>query len=231
MAGRHWGLILGPSSVGQPNKTGEFDESILFDWAGFEWMHPLFHELSLGTSEAMVWKFSGAELREAIARAALVGGVSQMPLHLYALRHGGASHDALALQRPLSSINKRGRWRCDASVRRYEKATLAQAEANKVPKLAQRFAKEVEASLPALLLANQEPPALAPPGARRRCGTSAASFTGPCSGPLCTATPGTSSSKSSLVPAMSHGRHGLAAGAASPWTSALTRARTSRFQG
>eukprot|EP00969_Alexandrium_andersonii_P356008 15445651-Alexandrium_andersonii.AAC.1 len=48
---------------------------------------------------------------------------------------------------PLSSIKKRGRWRADASVRRHEKATPAQKEANEVPQIAQTFAARVEQAL------------------------------------------------------------------------------------
>ena len=52
---------------------------------------------------------------------------------LYALRHGGASHDALNELRPLQAIKGRGRWANDESLRRYKKAARAQAELAKLP--------------------------------------------------------------------------------------------------
>ena len=41
--------------------------------------------------------------------------------HPYSVRHGGASSDALWRTRSLIEIQKRGRWRSEKSVRRYEK--------------------------------------------------------------------------------------------------------------
>ncbi len=51
---------------------------------------------------------------------------------LYSLRHGGASHDMLNRIRPLEEIKKRGRWRSDASLRRYTKGTRVLSELKKV---------------------------------------------------------------------------------------------------
>ena len=56
---------------------------------------------------------------------------------MYRLRHGGASHDRATSSRTLDAIKKRGRWACDASLRRYEKAVRLQ---------------EVEAQIPPVIL-------------------------------------------------------------------------------
>eukprot|EP00972_Heterocapsa_arctica_P021926 3226497-Heterocapsa_arctica.AAC.1 len=42
-------------------------------------------------------------------------------MHLYRLRHGGASHDAAYRFRGLDAIQKRGSWRSATSVARYAK--------------------------------------------------------------------------------------------------------------
>ena len=46
---------------------------------------------------------------------------SKMGLCMYMLRHSGASHDFGTKSRTLLEIKRRGRWRSDDSVRRYEK--------------------------------------------------------------------------------------------------------------
>mgnify|MGYP003334289348 CR=1 FL=1 len=46
--------------------------------------------------------------------------------HLYVLRHSGASADMRQRRRSLDEIKRRGRWRADGSLRRYEKGGRAQ---------------------------------------------------------------------------------------------------------
>ena len=57
-----------------------------------------------------------------------LAGVGHLQLVPYMLRHGGASHDALAGRRSIAAIKKRGRWRSDQSLRRYQKESLAMAQ-------------------------------------------------------------------------------------------------------
>lgn len=47
-------------------------------------------------------------------------GVSVLDAHPYAVRHAGASSDALRRRRSLAEIQARGRWRTIASVRLYQ---------------------------------------------------------------------------------------------------------------
>ena len=51
---------------------------------------------------------------------------------------------------PLAEINKRGRWVTDQSLRRYEKATAAQAVANKIPNNYFEYGRQIKQVLPAL---------------------------------------------------------------------------------
>eukprot|EP00959_Pyramimonas_sp_CCMP1952_P097948 2047047-Pyramimonas_sp.AAC.1 len=93
--------------------------------------------------------------------AALVSGAHVLHPQLYSLRHGGASFDAISQRRALSEIKKRGRWRTDGSVRRYEKAALALREATKLSPATISFARTAEEGL-ASFMQGLCPPALPP---------------------------------------------------------------------
>ena len=127
-----WGLILGPLESGKPNKTGEFDESALIDWEELDCIGPFMRNLQLRPPGSFVWNFTQAQFHASLVEASLLGGTDILHPEPYALRHGGASHDALSKRRGLSSVKKRGRWRDDRSVRRYEKATVPLHELNKL---------------------------------------------------------------------------------------------------
>ena len=49
----------------------------------------------------------------------------------YQARHSGPSIDLVLRRRDLTTAKKRGRWRTDCSVRRYEKAGCLQKEADR----------------------------------------------------------------------------------------------------
>lgn len=62
------------------------------------------------------------------------------PLHPYRLRHGGASMDYWEKHRSIVEIQKRGRWRATASVRRYEKGGRLSQLLNSLPSHTQELA-------------------------------------------------------------------------------------------
>ncbi|CAE7368797.1 unnamed protein product [Symbiodinium pilosum] len=66
---------------------------------------------------------------------------------LYGNRHGGVSELRL-LGTPLKEIKARGRWMTDTSLKRYEKATVAQQQVRKVPFGTQLYGNFVEQQLP-----------------------------------------------------------------------------------
>lgn len=92
--------------------------------------------------------------------AAKEAGVAHLQATPYALRHGGASHDMLTNRRSLAEAERRGRWRRDAFVRRYEKAAVTQRQLN-LPDDMVAHANQVEANLAAIVLGNM--PAPVPP--------------------------------------------------------------------
>ena len=56
---RHWGLVIRPQEVGHSTKTGEFDKSVLFDMADFEWLaKPLQRLKHLRSSQPLLWPLS-----------------------------------------------------------------------------------------------------------------------------------------------------------------------------
>ena len=58
------------------------------------------------------------DLREASLRLRVP---SALEVVMYKFRHGGASTDFALKHRPLGEVKLRGRWKSDASLRRYEK--------------------------------------------------------------------------------------------------------------
>ena len=162
---KHWPILLAPSDSLVAGKTGEFDETLRLDWDELDWLHPVLLMLSRRQRGKSVWPFNAKEVRTMFADAAKDTLTSVLAATPYSLRHGGASHDALTGRRPLGEIKKKGRWRSDASVRRYENSALALAELAKIPEQTHAYSKLVQTHLSAIIL-NQRPaprpPALLP---------------------------------------------------------------------
>lgn len=144
---RHWSLLLGAFETGRPNKTGEFDESSVIDWTELAFLDPLLDSLSRRPRRLCVWNFDITYLTTVLKDCARDSSTDHLQPQLYSLRHGGASWDCLSRRRRLDEIKKRGRWRSDSSVRRYEKAALAAAEANKLSPLTIAYADKILANL------------------------------------------------------------------------------------
>ena len=74
-------------------------------------------------------------------------GVGKLQADPYALRHGGASHDSLYKRRGYEDRKQRGRWRTDASVRRYDKHARLLKEINRMPVKTQEYAAQIQERL------------------------------------------------------------------------------------
>ena len=72
-------------------------------------------------------------------------------VHLYQLRHGGASHDYASGLRSLEDVRRRGRWRSWDSVRRYEKGSRIGQVLLKLPEAIRGHALCCERSLGAIV--------------------------------------------------------------------------------
>lgn len=63
-------------------------------------------------------------------------------LHVYQLRHGGASDDLCAKLRDHNGVKDRGRWQTDTSVKRYAKAGKIQKLLSRMPKWSIQYCKQ-----------------------------------------------------------------------------------------
>ena len=138
----------------QPGKTGRFDESIVLDSPWMQtWIASQLEALLLGKGASQsLWPWSHAEFltqyKSACSELALTA--RGLTVAVYGLRHGGASHDTLAELRTFEQVKERGRWASDRSVHRYRKASLAQAEVQKLHLQHQRLASRLMKDLGAL---------------------------------------------------------------------------------
>jgi len=119
----HWSITLHPIEHLVSSKTQEYDETVMIDKSPFlvlgfglqtlrRTRAPL-DKVFPGVTQAM-WS---TELKRSAERC----GCHSLQPHLYALRHGGASHDRAHKLRPALEVKLRGRWGADQSVRRYDK--------------------------------------------------------------------------------------------------------------
>ena len=132
---QYWAITLHPYELAQPSKTQEFDESVLLDRPESWFLGPLLHRQAWHMGlENPLFRTSqlqlGAAWRAACASLQLSdGGLCPTP---YQLRHAGASWEFAAGHRNLAEVQRRGRWRATASVRRYEKGGRLTEQLNKL---------------------------------------------------------------------------------------------------
>jgi hypothetical protein len=130
---------------------------VVWDHAFLQRMVPYLDTWHARPTAGPIWDFSYQQLtREFKAIADELGLESIVP---YALRHTGASMDALNGWRPLGTIQKRGRWRCHKSVARYEKAGRVGLGYGKIRKPVRRWLEACAAGLASFL----HRPTLSPP--------------------------------------------------------------------
>ena len=101
---------------------------------------------------------SQARYAVAFAKWAETSGVNVITTHPFSVRHGGASSDALWRTRSLMEIQKRGRWRSEKSVRRYEKHARLLKETSKLSTSTRKYGQLVISRMPRLLQGAQPPP-------------------------------------------------------------------------
>lgn len=144
-----WALTLHPLEVGEPSKTSEYDESILLDHPSSHFLGPLLHtlgrqrrpdDLLFATTQVTY----AARFRQACLELRLE--VLGMPTP-YQLRHAGATCDFVAHRRTLLEIQRRGRWRSQLSVRRYEKGGRLNEQLAKLPPALRDHAVRCAASI------------------------------------------------------------------------------------
>ena len=143
-----WGIVLAPSTGGSddPSKTNISDESILLS-PRVDYLLPALAALVASRKQMpFLFDFTCTQLNASFKDMADRLKLGALEATLYGNRHGGASELRL-LGTPLKEIKARGRWRADSSLKRYEKATVAQQQVHKVPLGAQLYGNFVENQL------------------------------------------------------------------------------------
>ena len=124
---KHWAFVIRPHELGRPTKTGRFNDVVIWDVHGLNWVNKLFEELrNRRNSQETLWPFTDGEFLKKFNQGAAELGVPW--LSRYHARHSGASWDALQKHRTLQEVQQRGRWVSFSSVTRYEKGGRIQMQ-------------------------------------------------------------------------------------------------------
>jgi hypothetical protein len=128
-AAQGYSIILHPFERLESSKTFEFDESVPVDLQFFMFIPVAIERLIRlqGRQGAeKLFRTSSVAINRFLAEASVRLNLQKLgEMHAYRLRHGGASADFLTRRRPLTDIQRIGRWRSHRSVRRYEKGSRA----------------------------------------------------------------------------------------------------------
>ncbi|CAK9013053.1 Reverse transcriptase domain-containing protein, partial [Durusdinium trenchii] len=120
-----WTVVLRPEEVGIASKTLEFDESLQLDLEYHQGLGEAVQRYCQNhhiAKKRCILSHDNAELVDHLQTAQEELNLTAIrAIHPYRFRHGGASHDFVSGQRDLPSIQQRGRWKSQASVRRYQK--------------------------------------------------------------------------------------------------------------
>lgn len=102
-----WSLLVHPQEFEERSKTGASDEGLPLDSDYMDWGLRIFGVLTAGRSSTPLWNCDYQTFCRAFR---------------HATNKLGPSIDRARLARPLAEVKKRGRWKSDRSVMRYEKA-------------------------------------------------------------------------------------------------------------
>ena len=156
-----WSILLTPLQQGVPSKTLSYDDT--GDTANriYPWVSRVIALLTEGDPKDRVFPYEYCVFAICFRRA-----IKQLRLKdvvPYQARHSGASIDRSASYRSQLEVKKRGRWRSDNSIGRYEKAgRLGQVQGElDTPQLA--FFKAADRDLEELFFGNLLPTVLRPP--------------------------------------------------------------------
>ena len=154
-----WGLILRPLELGRAAKSGEFDESVLIDRPDLPFLNVFLGMLKRRRQGQPVWTFTQNEYAAHITSTAKELHLGSLQVDSYTLRHGGASADRLTDRRSLAEVKRRGRWRSDTSLRRYEKSTIVLRQVALMSAEIVKYAQRIELNLGRYMLGETTCPA------------------------------------------------------------------------
>ncbi|CAE7686262.1 CPK3, partial [Symbiodinium sp. CCMP2592] len=150
-------LVGGASSLGSRGvlKKQEFDECLQLDLPYHQPLGPATYKLlrlHQKRGEEHIFSVTLEDVTQFLERAQIeleLKGLGE--LQPYRLRHGGASHDFVSKLRDLASIQMRGRWRSQSSVRRYQKGGRLTQLMQTLPVHVKKAAENAVRQLPAAL--------------------------------------------------------------------------------
>jgi len=127
-----WALNLAPATEHVTTKTGTFDESVLIGDVCHHWLNDmmrlLYNKAMNGTGHGQSTRLFPTltlnRYERLFRRCCAALGLGKLNITPHVVRHSGASNDRFHKRRPLREVKKRGHWKADASVARYEKAAL-----------------------------------------------------------------------------------------------------------
>ena len=131
-----WCLTLHASELGVSSKTHEYDESVIVDTLRLPHLGHGLERLKRGkTPDQLLFTLTqdqmAKQFRAAVDQLNLRAYLGE--IHVYQLRHSGASSDFLEKIHTLAEVQRRGRWRTAKSVRRYEKGGRVAQQFQKLP--------------------------------------------------------------------------------------------------
>ena len=151
-------LVLNPSDLGVPSKTGLMDSSVALDLEHHRWVEEALLRVKQALQpEERLFKCSYLELLADMRSAARALGCSVLRPTPHGLRHGGASQDRALGRGALPEIQSRGKWRSPLSVQRYEKHAMISEQLEKLPTHVFLELRSREARLPSVCRASFGP--------------------------------------------------------------------------
>ena len=124
-----WSLLLLAVQRGGPSKTQSYDGTIDLKKQIYPWITKVAAVLAAGRPSERIFEYRYEEFTKEFRRATRVLGSRN--IDPYQCRHSGASLDKARLHRTMLEIKKRGRWKMDSSIARYEKSgRLAQTQSD-----------------------------------------------------------------------------------------------------
>ena len=122
-----WTLVIRPEERPERTKTGEADDCAMWDSPRLQWFSAVLAVLCEGGRDKPVFEFTYPSYAAEFKKTCLSLGVEGVVP--YQARHSGASLDRLHQRRTLQEVMKRGRWKVQKSLVRYEKHGRIQATA------------------------------------------------------------------------------------------------------
>eukprot|EP00933_Yihiella_yeosuensis_P058885 TRINITY_DN59656_c0_g1_i1.p2 TRINITY_DN59656_c0_g1~~TRINITY_DN59656_c0_g1_i1.p2 ORF type:complete len:186 (+),score=21.79 TRINITY_DN59656_c0_g1_i1:54-611(+) len=147
-----WGVIIGTPD--QPAKDTEIDDSVFAGGKKWEWLAYALESLWKATpaNSLLFADLSLASFEHCMRKTMQKLGLEDLSLTPYTARHGSASLDHYANTMSLREIQRRGRWKSQASVARYNKSGKLQRQVNKLTNIQIRNAEDIEVNLEGRLI-------------------------------------------------------------------------------